>query len=70
MECRAGCALPEDQDIKDESVRTLQALLAKYPGYRDAEMLLGELSKKEKKPQINRIDTARFRRRLTINIFD
>jgi tetratricopeptide (TPR) repeat protein len=35
---------------KDEAVRRLQSLLAKQPGYRDAEMLLGELTKKEKKP--------------------
>jgi tetratricopeptide (TPR) repeat protein len=32
---------------KDEAVRTLQALLKRQPGYRDAEMLLGELSKQE-----------------------
>jgi tetratricopeptide (TPR) repeat protein len=32
---------------KDEAVKTLEALLAKYPGYRDAEMLLGELSRRE-----------------------
>jgi Tfp pilus assembly protein PilF len=30
---------------KDEAVKTLEALLAKRPGYRDAEMLLQELSK-------------------------
>jgi tetratricopeptide (TPR) repeat protein len=35
---------------RDEAVRTLEALLKRQPGYRDAEMLLGELSKKEKKP--------------------
>jgi hypothetical protein len=31
-------------------VRTLQALIEKYPGYKEAEMLLGEISKKEKMP--------------------
>jgi tetratricopeptide (TPR) repeat protein len=35
---------------RDEAVRTLQAIIEKYPGYRDAEMLLGEISKKEKRP--------------------
>jgi tetratricopeptide (TPR) repeat protein len=30
---------------KDEAVKTLETLLAKYPGYRDAESLLRELSK-------------------------
>jgi tetratricopeptide (TPR) repeat protein len=34
----------------DEAVKTLESLLAKYPGYRDAEMLLGEVMKVEKKP--------------------
>jgi hypothetical protein len=27
-----------------------EALIEKYPGYKDAEMLLKEISKKEKKP--------------------
>ena len=31
---------------KDEAVSTLKSLLEKYPGYRDAELLLGELMKK------------------------
>jgi tetratricopeptide (TPR) repeat protein len=35
------------QGDRDEAVRTLQALLKKQPGYRDAEMLLGELSGKK-----------------------
>ena len=35
---------------KDEAVTTLQTLLAKNPGYRDAEMLLGGLMKTQKKP--------------------
>jgi len=35
---------------RDEAVRTLKAILEKYPGYKDAEMLLGEISKKEKRP--------------------
>ena len=35
---------------KDEAVQTLEALLAKHPGDRDAESLLGELMKAEKKP--------------------
>jgi len=34
----------------DEAVRTLKAIIEKYPGYKDAEMLLGEISKKEAKP--------------------
>jgi tetratricopeptide (TPR) repeat protein len=34
---------------KDEAVRTLKAIVEKYPGYKDAEMLLGEIAKKEKK---------------------
>jgi len=33
-----------------EAIKTLEALLAKQPGYRDAEMFLGELKKTEKKP--------------------
>jgi tetratricopeptide (TPR) repeat protein len=35
---------------RDEAVRTLKAIIEKYPGYKDAEMLLGEISKKEKRP--------------------
>jgi len=35
---------------RDEAVRTLKAILEKYPGYKDAEMLLKEISKKEKRP--------------------
>jgi cytochrome c-type biogenesis protein CcmH/NrfG len=35
---------------RNEAVRTLQALTEKYPGYKEAEMLLGEISKKEKMP--------------------
>jgi tetratricopeptide (TPR) repeat protein len=35
---------------RNEAVRTLQALIEKYPGYKEAEMLLGEISKKEKRP--------------------
>ena len=31
-------------------IETLEALLGRHPGYRDAEMLLGELIKTEKKP--------------------
>jgi tetratricopeptide (TPR) repeat protein len=34
---------------RDEAIRTLKAILEKYPGYKDAEMLLGEISKKEKR---------------------
>jgi tetratricopeptide (TPR) repeat protein len=34
---------------RNDAVRTLQALIEKYPGYKEAEMLLGEISKKEKK---------------------
>jgi Flp pilus assembly protein TadD len=34
----------------DEAVRTLKAIIEKYSGYKDAEMLLGEISKKEAKP--------------------
>jgi tetratricopeptide (TPR) repeat protein len=35
---------------KDEAVKTLESLLVKHPGYRDAEMFLGELMKTEKRP--------------------
>jgi Flp pilus assembly protein TadD len=35
---------------RNEAIRTLRALMEKYPGYQDAEMLLKELSKKEKRP--------------------
>ena len=35
---------------KEEAVRTLKAIVEKYPGYKDAEMLLGEISKNDKKP--------------------
>ena len=35
---------------RDEAVRMLKALIEKYPGYKDAEMLLGEISRKEKMP--------------------
>lgn len=35
---------------RDEAIRTLQALVAKYPGYRDAQMLLGELTAKPTGP--------------------
>ena len=35
---------------RDEAVRTLKAILEKYPGYKDAEMLLREITKKEKRP--------------------
>jgi tetratricopeptide (TPR) repeat protein len=31
---------------RNEAVKTLQALIEKYPGYKEAEMLLGEISKK------------------------
>ena len=35
---------------RNEAVRMLQALIKKYPGYKEAEMLLKEISKKEKMP--------------------
>ena len=35
---------------RDEAVRTLKAMIEKYPGYKDAEMLLKDISKKEKRP--------------------
>ncbi len=35
---------------RDEAVKTLKALTEKYPGYRDAGMLLEEISKEEKRP--------------------
>jgi tetratricopeptide (TPR) repeat protein len=35
---------------REEAVRTLRAIIEKYPGYKDAEMLLKEISKKEKRP--------------------
>jgi Tfp pilus assembly protein PilF len=34
----------------DEAVGTLEAIIEKYPGYKDAVMLLGEISQKEKRP--------------------
>jgi tetratricopeptide (TPR) repeat protein len=34
----------------DEAVKTLKAIIEKYPGYQDAQMLLGEISRKEAKP--------------------
>jgi tetratricopeptide (TPR) repeat protein len=35
---------------RDEAIRTLQALVAKHPGYRDAQVLLGELTAKKARP--------------------
>ena len=35
---------------RDEAVRTLKAIIEKHPGYKDAEMLLRELSEKELRP--------------------
>jgi tetratricopeptide (TPR) repeat protein len=35
---------------RDEAIRTLQVIIEKYPGYKDAEMLLREISNKEKRP--------------------
>ena len=35
---------------KDEAIRTLKEIVKKYPGFRDAEILLEEMSKKEKRP--------------------
>jgi tetratricopeptide (TPR) repeat protein len=35
---------------RDEAIRTLKAIIEKYPGYKDAEMLLREITKKEKRP--------------------
>jgi len=35
---------------RDEAIRTLQAIIEKYPGYRDAGILLDEISNKEVKP--------------------
>jgi thioredoxin-like negative regulator of GroEL len=37
---------------REEAVVTLKAIIGKYPGYRDAEMLLGEISKKQEKKNI------------------
>ncbi len=34
---------------RDEAIKTLTAIIEKYPGYKDAETLLGEISKKEKR---------------------
>ena len=34
----------------DKAIKTLESLLAKNPGYRDAEMLLGDLTKMKKMP--------------------
>lgn len=34
----------------DEAVRVLTAIMKKHPGYKDAELLLGEISKKDKRP--------------------
>ncbi len=39
----------EQKGDRDEAVRTLKAILEKHPGYKDAEMLLKEISKKEKR---------------------
>jgi tetratricopeptide (TPR) repeat protein len=35
---------------RDEAVRTLQTIIEKYPGYKDARMLLEEISRREAKP--------------------
>jgi tetratricopeptide (TPR) repeat protein len=35
---------------KDEAIRTLQTIIEKYPGYKDAEMLLKNISEKEPRP--------------------
>jgi tetratricopeptide (TPR) repeat protein len=35
---------------RDEAIRTLKAIIEKYPGYKDAEMLLEEITRKEAKP--------------------
>lgn len=35
---------------RDEAIRTLKTLTEKYPGYKDAEMLLEEISKTQKRP--------------------
>jgi tetratricopeptide (TPR) repeat protein len=35
---------------REEAVRTLKAIVEKYPGYKDAGRLLGEISKKDKRP--------------------
>jgi tetratricopeptide (TPR) repeat protein len=35
----------------DAAIRTLRTIIEEYPGYRDARMLLGEIAKKEGKPQ-------------------
>jgi tetratricopeptide (TPR) repeat protein len=35
---------------RDEAIRTLKAIIEKYPGYKDAEMLLKEISNKKKRP--------------------
>jgi tetratricopeptide (TPR) repeat protein len=35
---------------RDEAIRTLTAIMEKHPGYKDAEMLLREISKKDKRP--------------------
>jgi len=35
---------------RDEAIKTLKAIIEKYPGYKDAEMLLDVISKKEKSP--------------------
>jgi tetratricopeptide (TPR) repeat protein len=35
---------------RDEAISTLKAILEKYPGYKDGEMLLREITKKEKRP--------------------
>ena len=35
---------------RNEAVKTLQTLVEKYPGYKDAEMLLEKISKNEKRP--------------------
>jgi len=38
------------QGDRDEAVRTLKAIVEKYPQYKDAGMLLEEISRMEAKP--------------------
>ena len=35
---------------REEALRALGRLLEKYPGYKDADILLGEISSKKKRP--------------------
>jgi hypothetical protein len=39
--------LSQPKGDRDEAIKTLEALLARHPEYRDAELLLGDLTRKK-----------------------